>query len=151
MLSALVLSVAMAQTPKVEDLAWLAGNWSCEIWGGTFEENWSKPSGGTMQAMGRHIADGKTGMMEFLSLELVGGKVAMFIAVGTLSKGPQPPDRFDLIKLDGKSAVFEREKEDDFPKTISYTLKSADAMDCVLTGSQNGKEQRADFHFVRQK
>lgn len=104
-----------------------------------------------MQAMGRHIADGKTGMMEFLSLELADGKVAMFIAVGSLSKAPKPPERFDLIKLDGKTAVFGRDKENDFPKTITYSLKSADAMECVLTGRQDGKDQRADFHFVRQK
>jgi len=154
MLTALVATVAMSHvqsSPKVEDLAWMTGNWTCEIWGGTFEESWSRPGGGSMQAHGRHIAGGKTGMMEFLSIESVDGKIAMFISVGALSTGAKTPVRFDLTKIEKGAATFERAKDGDFPKTISYTLKGADAMDCVLTGTQGGKEQRADFHFVRQK
>lgn len=128
----------------------MSGTWSCEIWGGVFEENWIKPNGGSMQGTGRHIAKGETGMMEFLSIETVNGKLAMFIVVGALSEKPGPPARFDLKKLEGKSAVFEREKEDDFPKTITYALKSANELDCVLTGTENGQGQKAEFNFRRQ-
>ena len=150
----MALAFVMSQSgsvAKVEDLAWLAGAWTCEIWGGTFEESWSKPSGGTMQATGRHIAKGQTGMMEFLTIESVKGKIAMFISVGALSENPRPPARFDLKKLDAKTAVFEREKENDFPKTISYSLKSADELECVLAGTENGRAQKAEFHFKRMK
>ena len=32
----------------LEDISWLAGNWKGEAFGGKFEENWSKPTGGSM-------------------------------------------------------------------------------------------------------
>jgi hypothetical protein len=152
MVAVLALAATLVQSPaKVEDLAWMSGNWSCEIWGGTFEECWTKPGGGTMQATGRHIADGKTGMMEFLSIEPLEGQLRMFIVVGALSERPGAPARFDLVKLEGKSATFSREKEDDFPKTITYTYKGADAMECVLTGTEGGRAQKAVFNFTRAK
>ena len=48
-------------SPKVEDFAGMAGNWTCEIWGGTFEESCSRP----MQTHGRHIAGGKEQRADF--------------------------------------------------------------------------------------
>jgi hypothetical protein len=152
MLCALLFCAAMVQgapSPKVEDLAWMSGDWSCETWGGVFEETWSDPKGGTMQGMGRHVAAGKTGMMEFLSLESVEGRVSMFIAVGALSKEARTAERFALVKLGAAVAVFVWSIDDGSPKTITYSRKGPNEMDCVLTGKQDGKDARADFHFSR--
>lgn len=33
---------------SLDDVAWLAGNWSGEAFGGRFEEHWNPPSGGSM-------------------------------------------------------------------------------------------------------
>ena len=36
--------------PKLENISWISGNWKGEAFGGQVEENWSKPSGGSMMA-----------------------------------------------------------------------------------------------------
>ena len=41
------------------DISWLAGNWTGEAFGGKFEENWSKASGGSMLFSFKLVVDGK--------------------------------------------------------------------------------------------
>ena len=45
---------------KVSDLDWFAGRWVCDIWGGQFEEHWTKSTGDSMLAVGRLVVNGKT-------------------------------------------------------------------------------------------
>src|SRR6516225_5804665 len=44
---------------SVADIAWLAGSWTSEAFGGVGEEIWSSPSANTMVGMYRLIKDGK--------------------------------------------------------------------------------------------
>ena len=134
--------------PTIEDLSWMTGSWSCEIWGGTFEEHWIAPRGGTMQATGRHISSDKTEFMEFLSIEPSDKGLTMWIIVGAPSKGDKKGVPFELTSLKDKEAVFEN-KAHDFPSKIVYTLKSADKMDCILTGNEKGKDRKETFAFAK--
>ena len=43
----------------LQDIEWLAGNWKGEAFGGTFEENWSEASGGSMMFNFKLVAKGK--------------------------------------------------------------------------------------------
>ncbi|MBE9489705.1 MAG: PD40 domain-containing protein, partial [Bacteroidetes bacterium] len=43
--------------PKLENIAWIAGNWKGEAFGGLTEENWSLPSGGSMMATFKLVKD----------------------------------------------------------------------------------------------
>ena len=153
MLSALLACVVVSNSPvepKIDQLKWMAGDWTCEIWGGTFDESWSTPKGGAMQGMGRHISDGKTSFMEFMSIEQVEDKgLVMFIHTGALSKGAKKPAEFTLMSVTEKEAIFERELEGNFPKKITYTVKGDDSIECVLTGEEDGEQQKAVFDFVR--
>lgn len=36
-------------TMNIGNLRWMAGTWSCETWGGAFEEAWLDSAGETMQ------------------------------------------------------------------------------------------------------
>lgn len=54
--------------PKLENVAWIAGNWKGEAFGGIVEENWSEPSGDSMMASFKLINDGKT---SFYELEII--------------------------------------------------------------------------------
>lgn len=63
---------ANAQTPsdpprhRIDDLAWLAGQWVGEMGDGRFEEYWSEPRAGMMIGMFRLVGpDGKTTILEF--------------------------------------------------------------------------------------
>ena len=50
--------------PKLENIAWISGNWKGEAFGGKTEENWSKPSGGSMMATFKLINNGKVAFYE---------------------------------------------------------------------------------------
>lgn len=54
--------------PKLENIAWIAGNWKGEAFGGQTEENWSQPSGGSMMATFKLIKDGK---ISFYEIEII--------------------------------------------------------------------------------
>ncbi len=49
---------------SIEDMAWLAGSWEGEAFGGRFEEVWSEPSGGTMMGMFKLLQDGEPAFYE---------------------------------------------------------------------------------------
>jgi len=48
-----------SEKATLEDISWLAGNWTGEAFGGEFEENWSKPTGGSMMFNFKLVAEGK--------------------------------------------------------------------------------------------
>ena len=48
-----------SEKATLKDIEWLAGNWTGEAFGGQFEENWSKPSAGSMLFNFKLVADGK--------------------------------------------------------------------------------------------
>jgi hypothetical protein len=48
-----------SEKATLEDISWLAGNWTGEAFGGEFEENWSKPTGGSMLFNFKLVAEGK--------------------------------------------------------------------------------------------
>ena len=54
--------------PKLENMEWLSGNWKGEALGGVVEENWSKPSGGSMMATFKLIKDEK---VVFYEIEII--------------------------------------------------------------------------------
>ncbi|WP_053990343.1 DUF6265 family protein [Mangrovimonas sp. TPBH4] len=54
--------------PKLDNIAWISGNWKGEAFGGQTEENWSEPSGGSMMATFKLINDGK---VSFYEIEII--------------------------------------------------------------------------------
>ncbi|OUR93346.1 hypothetical protein A9Q87_05200 [Flavobacteriales bacterium 34_180_T64] len=54
--------------PKIENVAWISGQWKGEAFGGQTEENWSAPSGGSMMAAFKLISDGK---ISFYEIEII--------------------------------------------------------------------------------
>lgn len=48
-----------SEKASLKDIQWLEGNWKGEAFGGTYEENWSKPSGGSMLFSFKLVVDGK--------------------------------------------------------------------------------------------
>lgn len=54
--------------PKLENCAWISGNWKGEAFGGLTEENWSEPSAGSMMATFKLINDNK---VSFYEIEII--------------------------------------------------------------------------------
>ena len=55
-------------TATLEDVAWLVGSWSGEAFGGTFEEVWNSPSGGSMVGMFKTLNGDAVGFYELMLL-----------------------------------------------------------------------------------
>ena len=58
--------VALAQSARVEQVAWLAGCWEMIAQQRVVQEQWTKPAGQTMLGVGRTVRDGKTIEHEFV-------------------------------------------------------------------------------------
>ncbi len=48
-----------SEKASLKDIEWLEGNWKGEAFGGIYEENWSKPFGGSMLFSFKLVVDGK--------------------------------------------------------------------------------------------
>ncbi len=139
---------------KVDDLKWMAGNWSCEIWGGIFEEYWIPPVGGTMQGTGRLVSEGKVQFMEYMSIETgADGKLTMYMLLDAPSKGEKKPSPFVLTSVKNGAYTFTNAKND-FPTRIIYSNKK-DAKGALmyvrLEGKQGGKDAVEEFNFRKMK
>ena len=66
-----------ARPPATLDaVAWIAGSWTGEAFGGTFEEAWNSPSGGSMVGMFKHLSDGKVNFYELMLFVEEGGSLS---------------------------------------------------------------------------
>ena len=134
-----------------KDFAFLAGSWEADIWGGIFEESWSVPRAGTITHMGRHTSEGKTGFIEFSTIERdKEGRWTLFLLLGSPSKGDKKPSAFVLDKAAKGDMTFVN-PANDYPTTIRYQGEGRDTMTATLSGKQKGVDQSDVFNFIRVK
>jgi hypothetical protein len=65
LVSVLVTAAQNSQPVRIDRIAWLAGSWRGQAFGGDVEEIWNHPAGGMMTGMFRLIDKGKVIFMEF--------------------------------------------------------------------------------------
>ena len=151
MLAAIGSVDAQSSKENIGNLNWMAGDWICNLGKGTFEETWLPPNGGTMQGLGRHVIDGKTVFMEFLSIEPdKDGGLTMYIMLGAPSRGDKKPRAFKLTQIEKKVATFEW-PENDFPSIIRYSRDKGGPLFCRISGKQQGKDVFEDYNFRPRK
>lgn len=118
--AAVPLWAADSGTATVDDLAWLASRWHGEAFGGTFEETWNPPSGGTMVGLFKLLRDGRPEIYELMRIADVDGRVVLevkhFSADFTAWEAKDEAVRFPLVEArDGYAAfdglVFERQDD----------------------------------------
>lgn len=61
----------------LDDVRWLAGEWTGTGLGGAVDESWSAPAGGAMMGMFRLLVDGKPSFYEFFTLVEEDGSLAL--------------------------------------------------------------------------
>lgn len=114
------VGLAADTAATVEDVAWLAGAWRGEAFGGTFEETWNPPSGGAMVGMFKLLQDGEIQMYEIMRIAPVDGAVVLevkhFSADFVAWEEKDEATRFPLVEArDGLAAfdglVFERQDD----------------------------------------
>jgi hypothetical protein len=97
--------------PKLENIAWISGNWKGEAFGGVTEEIWSEPSGGSMMATFKLINDGKVSFYEIeIIREIENSLILQLKHFGNDLKGWETKDEtvdFPLKKITANKVVFE--------------------------------------------
>ena len=138
-LSALLL-VGATPAATVDDLAWMAGNWSQDASGEAgdrwTEEYWTIPRGGVM--LGASRSGRGAALREFEFLRLQAG------ADGTVSYLAQPgggaPVAFRLARHDAASAIFENPAHD-YPQRITYA-RDGDTLTATISLLDGSKARR---------
>ena len=141
--------VAAAQTPpparpparaSIAQVAWIAGTWSGEAGGATFEERWTPPAGGAMLAVSRTLKGDRMIAFEFLRIvERSGGLVYMAQPEG------RPPTDFVLTEIATETATFENPAHD-FPKMIRYAKRPDGSLEARIS---DGAQRAQSFVFRR--
>ena len=103
------------------DVAWIAGHWVGEAFGGTGEEIWTEPAGGAMMGMYRITKDGEVGFYEFLTISEADSSLVLRLKHFHADlKGWEEKDdmvTFPLVRIDEGCAYFDgitfKKSEDD--------------------------------------
>lgn len=141
-----------APTPvpaTLADVAFMTGHW---VGGGPdlSEEVWSAPEGDSMMGMWRHVAKGRAGIFEFLTLTQEGSSVVLRIRhfdpklVGREDK--ERPVELPLVAKGTREAVFEG-PEYDVKGTVRLTYRRGD--DDTLTAALEKEGTKQEFRFRR--
>ena len=134
---------AQTTTFKIEDLAWMSGDWETQPGGSTrTDEHWSKVAGGSLIGMSRTVAGERTVFFEFLRIETRGNEI--FYVAHPRSKNPGTD--FKLVKLSGQEAVFQNLTHD-FPKRIIYRKSADGSLTARVEGDGTEREKPQDFKY----
>ncbi|WP_298496817.1 DUF6265 family protein [uncultured Algibacter sp.] len=97
--------------PKLENIAWIAGHWKGEAFGGKTEEIWSEPSGGSMMATFKLINDGSVSFYEIeIIREIENSLILQLKHFNNDLKGWETKDEtidFPLQKITASKVVFD--------------------------------------------
>jgi len=132
----------------LSDFAWLVGRWTGPGLGGTSEEIWTGPGGGSMQGMYRLLRDGKIVFYEILTLTEKDGSVVLRLKhfnpdlTGWEEKGDLV--EFPLVKVTPTEAHF---------KGMVFSHPEKDAFSVLLTieDRKTGKVREERFTYTRVK
>jgi hypothetical protein len=123
----------------VDQLEWLAGCWKHEEPGFRRDEQWMKPSGGTMIGMSRSVSDGRTVEHEYLRIEVRSGRL-VYVA----NPAGQAEASFFETEITDRTVVFEA-PEHDFPHRITYERMSPRSMLAWIEGDVDGVSRVVEF------
>jgi len=128
------LVLARTTQPVVGDLAWMAGDWTCQQWGGTYEEHWSKPAGGSMIGHARLIKNGKAATRELDRIEETETGLVLFVELNPKGERPGTVTSFPLKEMTKDKVVFENLKHD-YPQRVIYFKKSDGTIAARIEGN----------------
>lgn len=100
-----------------------------------------------MQGMGRHLSEGKTGFMEFMSIEPDASGLTMRMLLGAPSKGDKTLIGFRATKVSKSESIWEN-PTNKAPQVIHYRNIDASEMVCEL---KTPGEETQVFRFKRIK
>ena len=152
----IAVSIAIADKPApkasstkpadhIASMNWLAGTWSGQMWGGTFEAYYTTPEGGRILSHSRLLKNDKIAFYEFEMFEVRDDALHML---------PFPGGKkvvgLMLAKLDhqARKATFEN-KTKDYPTRIEYHRAADDRLVITLTDPHGKSDKREVFELKR--
>ena len=134
-------SAATNENSKIEDLAWMSGDWETTSGPLQIEEHWTRVAGGSMIGMGRTIAKGRMVFFEYLRIESRADGI-YYVA----HPKARPGTDFKLVRAEGQSATFENLAHD-FPKRLIYRKNADGSLTTRVEGDGTEKEKPEEFRL----
>lgn len=136
-------SIAAAAT--LADLAWIAGNWKGQAFGGQVEENWSEPSGDSMMASFKLVKEGKVSFYEIEIIREVNQSLLLQLKhFNNDLKGWETKDEtvdFPLVKITDNAVYFDG---------MTFEKLGENQMNVyVLMRQKDGKEYELKFEYTK--
>ncbi len=131
-------------SPRVADLAWMAGSWGGTANGVTSEEHWTSAGGDGLVGMHKDVKAGKMTGFEFLRIEVDAAQRICYVSM----PGGAPPTSFCAIEVGPRRVVFEN-REHDFPQRILYWLDADGRLHARIEGPTGGGEKALEWTWSR--
>ena len=136
---------SISPTASLEDVAWIAGHWKGEAFGGITEEIWSPPQGESMMFVFRLIAEGKVVFYEIGGIRQVEKTLLMQLKHfnGDFT-GWEEKDQtvdFKLVKIENNKVYFDQ---------LTFEKISDNEMNVyVVIGDDNGNQEEVKFNYKK--
>lgn len=138
---ALLSTSAFAGPPaKIDDLSWMTGSWAGPLGPNTLEENWIKPTSGSIAAMVRMTGEGSTSMFEVITIEEVDGSLELHIQQWDAGFKPrtEAAQKMELTEIGDRMVSFTAVSEGGM-KTLGYTSPTATTFDIHVENAAGAK------------
>ncbi len=130
---------------RLEDLAFLAGEWRGTDGSSTWASWYSSPEGGQVLGASKELRGGRVVMIDFEQFYLDGGKLAMTpYPFGNRSVAFTLSD----FSRSQKRAVFANETHD-FPQRFTYHRSADDRLDITLEGDMGSGPMTVEIALTR--
>lgn len=115
----------------------------------TFKEAWQAGKNGSLIGNGVTVRDGKdTIMTEQLAIRLIDGDYYYISKVSNQNRGEEV--LFKIVQVNDSSFIAENPAHD-FPKRISYQLKSRDYLYVVVDDGLAIDSKKIEFHLIKKQ
>ena len=129
----------------LDQMDWLAGTWSGDMWGGQFVAHYTTPDGGMIISHSRLLINGQVNFYEFEVFEPEGDGVHF-----QPFPGGEPADGLSLTSHDAaaRRAVFEN-KDKDFPTQIVFERVADNHLVITLSDPHGESDQVETFNLFQ--
>ena len=135
---------ADVESARLDDLAWMAGNWSGERGGVETEEHWTEPRGGIMLGVHRDVMASGKAAFEYLRIE----RDAEGIVYMASPQGREPTP-FRLVEIGEQRAVFENPRHD-FPQKLTYWIEEG-KLHARVESEHGGRRRAIEWSWKRNR
>ena len=133
-----------SQAASINDIAWIAGSWEGEAFGGVTEEIWSEPLAGTMMGSFKLVNDDAISFYEFMTISEIDETLRLQIKhFDAALVGWEEKDKsvdFKFIKQEGRFAYFD-----------NFTMEKVneDHINIYVVISEGESSEEVKFEYFR--